>query len=237
MPRIPKSKKNAKNDEWQIERRRLRIAELYCEGKHQWQIGEIVGLGQSAVHEELKKIREEWKQERADLIMTKVERELERLDHLEAMLWDRFRASMEDAVVRVKRTDSAMLPDQSQVAKDPKSKKALPGIPATLQPIKSVTEITRKGQVGDPRWTEQIQSIIEMRLKILGAFKPEIKFEQNNNNTVVVDWASMYERVEITDPAAGPIAAITAGAGVDGAGSVASTEQVPQGDEGDGSDE
>lgn len=56
---------------------------------------------------------------------------------------------------------------------------------STLVPIRRVEEVTRQGRTGDPRFLDQIQRCIEMRLRLLGLLRPDT---QKNINQVFVNW-------------------------------------------------
>ncbi len=225
---VKKSEGNRKDDESKLAKRRQRIAHMYMRGKTQWEIAEIVGISQSQVSIDLNKIKEEWKTQMVADYSTKLDEELAKLDHMERVLWERFERSCEDAETTHKREEMALLPS-GEDGGEPRGKggKPRPNDPAKMLPVKTVIEHTKKGQVGDPRWTEQIKSICEMRLKLIGAFKPEEKGQVNNNN-VFIKWDDMYDRDPITDPAADAIKALVQAKSGDAASP--DVQQVPHGD-------
>jgi hypothetical protein len=89
---MPK-RNNAQNDETRMTERRERVAGMYIEGKTQHQIAEVVGVSQMTISNDLKAIRETWKERTLRAYDEKVAQDLARLDYFEEQSWAAFRRS------------------------------------------------------------------------------------------------------------------------------------------------
>lgn len=179
--------KGAKNDEYQALSRKTKVAKLYLEGKAQWEIGELVGVTQPTVSKDLAEIREEWKRQYADDFSEKVNLELAKIDLVEQRAWEGWYRSCGDVVTRTRKVEKGL-------RTPPKN---TPGEPASLVPIKTLIEMSKKGQAGNPSFLAEVRACIDMRLKILGAYKEPPAKEPV---TIVFPWAQIHEPTPITDP-------------------------------------
>jgi hypothetical protein len=129
-----------------IDKRRCRVAEMYIQGKYQWQIAEELGIVQSAVSQDLKAIQAEWAEKRAAQIDAHKAKELARLDLVERELWEAWQRSKGgDMDVRLTEAQS-------------KATGIVPRAPRRDLPPGSV------------EFLNAIARCIELRCKIVGAF-------------------------------------------------------------------
>jgi hypothetical protein len=151
------------------------------EGKPQWEIALIVGVGQATVHKDLLKVRDEW------MAMALVDfdearaRELAKIDHLEAVCWEAWAKSCEDAEIRNRKREFVRMELPAQKGKKARHK---------LIPLKVVEEKTSKGRTGDPRFMDRISWCIETRLKLLGLLKDKKEVK------VTFDWDTYTEALD-----------------------------------------
>lgn len=136
----------------QVEQRRTKVAELYCEGLHQWEISAQVGVCQQQISRDLKAVRSEWKESRVADFNEKVEEELAKIDHIEREAWEGWKRSCKDA-------------ERSQIE---------------VTDGKKTVKKSKQGQAGDPRFLEVVGKQIERRCKLLGLDAPT-KVEKNGS--------------------------------------------------------
>jgi predicted transcriptional regulator len=164
----------------QMEERRACVSALYCEGKGIREIAETFGVTAATITADLKEIRRDWLQRSIEHYDQRKAEELAKIDRLEAEAWEAWHRSCANLSVERTRTESVRLvpPKQKKTVKKPKH---------TMVPIRTSTEVTIKGQTGDPRFLEQVAWCIETRLKVMGALKPD-----TSNVTVnQINWAEM----------------------------------------------
>lgn len=188
--------KNAKNDEYRALERKAKVAKLYLEGKAQWEIAELVGSTQPTVSKDLAEIREQWQESYKEAFSEKVAVELAKIDKVEAAAWEGWYRSCGDVVTRSKKTEKALRKPKPELSEDEDEPQGM-GAPAELVPIKTLIEMTRKGQAGNPSFLAEVRACIDMRLKVLGAYKepPTAKPQ-----VVLFPWAQIHEPTPITDP-------------------------------------
>jgi predicted transcriptional regulator len=155
--------------------RRVRVAELYLEGKPQPQIAKILGINQAMVSRDLASIREEWLKSSVRDFETSKAQEIAKIDRLEEQAWDAWHRSTQEQRTTVNKTESMRRTVQGGKRGAHK-----------LVPTKVTENVTVKNCPGDPRFMETIAWCIETRLKVLGAFK-----ETTNINNLVIDWGKM----------------------------------------------
>lgn len=134
-----------------ILQRRQRVAELYLQGRLQWQIGQEVGCTQQTVCNDLAAIRKEWVRSAVMCFEERQAQELAKIDRIEVIAEAAWRRSCEDAEIKQRsRTKGRTTPDGT-----------------TLPDLIRNQRIVR-GQAGDPRFLERMAWCVEMRTKILG---------------------------------------------------------------------
>lgn len=130
----------------QKERDRRRIAESYLKGKYQVDIAAELGLDQSTISLELKKIQKDWHKESLFDFNTAKQKELAKIDLLELTYWDAWEKSkLDKKTVSSKRRGQE--PDVEQTAR-------------------------AESNSGDPRFLQGIQWCITKRCEILGFDAP-----------------------------------------------------------------
>lgn len=160
--------------------RRKEIAALYLQGKSQYQIAKMVtpNVTQRIICKELKAVREEWLKSAVDSYAEAKAKELAKIDHVEEVAWEKFWESCKKAEQRTTKREKMLKP--KKLPKVPTKKgTGLPKQPPVPEEIeyemtltKEQTERVVKGQVGDPRWIDQVKWCVEMRCKILDLVKP-----------------------------------------------------------------
>lgn len=160
--------------------RRKEIAALYLQGKSQYQIAKMVtpNVTQRIICKELKAVREEWLKSAVDSYAEAKAKELAKIDHVEEVAWEKFWESCKKAEQRTTKREKMLKP--KKLPKVPTKKgTGLPKQPPIPDEVeyemtltKEQTERVVKGQVGDPRWIDQVKWCVEMRCKILDLVKP-----------------------------------------------------------------
>src|SRR5262245_54441350 len=146
--------------------RRQRVAAMYVRGASQMAIAAEVGVTQATVSTDLKAIRELWlKSMIRDFDQAKAI-ELAKLDHLESEAWKGWERSYADACTLKVHTEEVPVRPRgargSTVAQEEER----------LRVVRRVMDKTTQSLAGDPRFLEQVERCIEMRLRVLGALKP-----------------------------------------------------------------
>lgn len=179
-------KVSRENDAHVLHARRLKIAQLYLEGKNQYQIANMLvpQLTQARVSQELKAIRGEWLSSTIKDFDAAKARELAKVDRLEEVAWERFWMSCQDGVTKTKKTEKVLR--KKRLPEPPKMNgkgKAFPKVEEPEEEMKTVKvnmDLVKRGQVGDPRWLDQVKWCVEFRCNLFGFIKPpEVK--QTNN--------------------------------------------------------
>jgi len=157
----PKRRQHAKQKSVELQDRRTEIAALYVKGYFQFEIAEALGITAAQVNRDLKSIQAEWAETRVEDLQLAKQKELAKLEQVEREAWQAWDRSQKDAVTE-KRTAGEI---EATTSKDGK-----PGESIELPVTK--TETTRAGQVGDPRYLDQVQKVVERRCKLLGLDAP-----------------------------------------------------------------
>ena len=126
----------------------VRTAELYLKGWSQYQIADEVKVSQGTISNDLKLIRERWKEAMVETYNELQHRELARVDNLEATYWEEW--------------------DRSKGDKTTTTKKGIEGVRGDSREASERTE----GRLGDPRYLEGVRWCIDKRCKILGLDAP-----------------------------------------------------------------
>jgi len=134
-----------------IEQRRTEVARLYLRGRSQQQIADEIGVVRKTVWSDIQEIRKEWQEERLSDAEALINRELAKLDHLEAEAFDAWERSKQDA-------------ERETVTDDPEKGR--------------ITKHVTIGQTGDPQYLALILRCCERRCKLLGLDAPEKREEK-----------------------------------------------------------
>ncbi len=129
----------------EIVRRRREVSELYLQGWSQTAIAEHLGVAQSTINGDLKKIREAWLNSAIRDFDQARAQELQKLHRLEREAWAAWERSQK--------------PAQSAVIQGEEPSQAM--------------RKTIKNQHGDPRFLEQIHKCIASRRALLGLDAPQ----------------------------------------------------------------
>jgi hypothetical protein len=136
----------------EIEQRRSQVVELYLRGFTQAAIGGQLGVDQATVSLDLAAVRQRWAEGNGERLAEWRNRELARIDAIEAEHWAAWRRSQ-----RPRRATRAGTPYPEGGGPD--------GQPAPSNQEASVEEGTR---AGDPRFLAGVQWCVEARCKVLG---------------------------------------------------------------------
>lgn len=126
----------------EIEKRRLKVAELALKGCRQLEIAERLGVTQATVSLDLKHLRDEWRQGARDDIAAEVARQLEKLSLLEREAWDAWERSKQPAHSTVVYRGGENEPSKMRQ--------------------------TLKHQTGDVRYLDQVQKCLAATRALLG---------------------------------------------------------------------
>lgn len=132
-----------RTNETKVEKRRAVVASLYLKARSLRQIAVEVGCHHVTVHRDLEAIREEWREQRNQDYGDAIAIALAKNDQLEAVAWDAWERSKEDAVTEKTGQNGKFRIDTT----------------------------TTTGQVGDPRFLAQVDKCIQTRREILGLDK------------------------------------------------------------------
>jgi hypothetical protein len=135
-----------------LESRRLKAAEMYLRGTTSLtRIAAELRVHKSQISRDFKIIKAQWRDQYAADLNTAKQRELAKIDGLEAAAWQAWERSCQDAET----LHSGVL--KGRIDKDGKT---LPDVQKSWKTV--------KGQTGDARFLELVHSCIAQRCKILG---------------------------------------------------------------------
>jgi hypothetical protein len=138
--------------ELRVESRRLKAAELYLRGTTSLtRIAAELGVHKSQISRDFKIIKARWRDQYTADLNTAKQRELAKLDGLEATAWQAWERSCQDAET----LHSGVLKGRTN-----KDGKPLPDVQKSYKTV--------HGQTGDARFLELVHSCIAQRCKILG---------------------------------------------------------------------
>jgi predicted transcriptional regulator len=181
-----KSLKKAKKRTLGADERRHKTAKLYLQGKTQSQIGELLGVTAATISNDLGEIRAIWRTEAKVHFDDRKAQEIAKLDRVEAEAWEAWERSCQLAESNSKRTE------YSRTIVKKRGRRGA----HKIKPIKIVEEVTKRGQAGDPRFLEQVERCVTMRLRVLGM----LKGESTNVNQLIIDWTGLIGKPKIDDP-------------------------------------
>ena len=140
----------------QIKNDRVKIAELYIKGVYQHVIAAELGLAQSQIAYDLKKIQAEWvKNTTLDLDHFKG-KEIAKVDEVERVAWADYARSKREFKSKIVKGKGLGRNEQGQTTGD-----------SIEQTIKT------EERNGDPRFLDVVMKCIERRCKLLGLDEPE----------------------------------------------------------------
>ena len=126
----------------EIEKRRLKVAELSLKGCRQTKIAERLGVTQATVSLDLKQLRAEWRESARDDIAAAVAKQLEKLSLLEREAWDAWERSKQPTHSTIVYRGGENEPSKMRQ--------------------------TLKHQTGDPRYLDQVQKCLAAARTLLG---------------------------------------------------------------------
>jgi DNA-binding CsgD family transcriptional regulator len=152
--------------------RRQHVAKLYLQGRSQKEIAGMVGVAIPTICTDLKKLHRRWMKSALMDFNKAKSRQLAKLDVMEAELWEAWQNSKTSAEITRTRSEASG------------RRTTADGKPL---PDKTVVERVVRTCPGDSRYMEQIMAIVDMRFKLLGAYKNE----QPGPTKVVLSWDSL----------------------------------------------
>jgi hypothetical protein len=153
MPRTPA-------EELRLESRRLKAAEMYLRGTTSLtHIAHELGVHKSQISRDFKIIKARWRDQYATDLNTAKQRELAKIDGLEAAAWQAWEQSCNDAET---------LHSGVMTGRTDKDGKSLPDMQKSWKTV--------QGQTGDARFLELVSSCIAQRCKILGLMPSRPEF-------------------------------------------------------------
>jgi transposase len=135
-------------EQFEIAKRREVVSKLYLQGKSQLAISEIVGVVPKTVFNDLKALREQWRQNAAANFSELQSRELAKIDLIEQECWDQWDRSKKDREIHSAEKEDG------------------------LNGQKTKSGLKREGQTADTSYIDKIQWCINKRCQILGLDAP-----------------------------------------------------------------
>ena len=167
-----------------VEERRQKVAQLYIEGKSMHKIAAMVGVSQTQIFKDLKKIRQQWLESSVRNFDEAKEVELRKLQNLEKEAYDAWERSKEEAVTRKKKSEKGRTLVPQLGNRPPRARMVV---------TRQNDETTEMDRDGDPRFLAMIFQCIQLRLKVLGALEQD---KTVNVNVSKMDWDQMFKRQE-----------------------------------------
>jgi hypothetical protein len=188
---ISKPKKGNPVQQVKLAERRTLVAALYCEGVSFETMAKQFQVTHETIRADVREIRKAWLERSVANYDQRKAEELAKIDRLEGEAWEGWHRSCRLLEITRTRTESVrQVPVRPKPVKGEPPPKQPPKSSRTshvMIPIRTSTEVTVKGQTGDPRFLEQIAWCIETRLKVMGALKPDVTNVQVNQ----INWADM----------------------------------------------
>lgn len=179
---------NRKNSEYQLHDRRKQVAQMYLQGKTQWDIARAISVSQSLVCQDLKAIREQWLASMLQDFDEKKAQELAKIDNIEEVAWIGYHRSCEDAETKRTTTEQRLDEEEQSADGDKKPKGRKKAGKSKMTTVKIIEDIVIKGQAGDKGFLATVQWCVEMRCKIFNFIKPD-----KQNNVVVINWDQLAQ--------------------------------------------
>ena len=162
-----------------VAHRQREVARLYMQGQPLGIIAEEMGLAEATISQDISAVRKRWLAEATLAMDERKAQELARIDLVEEEAWKGWQRSIAEQKIYTKRTRYVRVP----VKKGRKS--AHKKIPA-----EQISEETIKTCSGDPRFLEQIERCVTLRLKVFAL----LKGDTTNQNQVYIDWSGLVGR-------------------------------------------
>lgn len=165
--------------------RQKQVAFLYMKGEPICLIAQVLKIPETLVNSDLNAIRIQWKKEAAMLMDERKAKELARIDKIEEEAWNGWLRSIEMQTITTRRVRKVRV----HVKGGKKAAhKMVPAEESEDQVIKSCS--------GDPRFLEQIERCVTLRLKLFAL----LKGDNVNQNQVFINWAGLVGRGETVNP-------------------------------------
>jgi hypothetical protein len=126
-----------------INHRRQQVAQLYLAGKYQSEIGQLLGVTQQQISQDLKAVQQQWLAASIRDFDTVKSEQLAKIDAVERAAWASWERSLQPREVTV----------QEIIEGEHRTNKV---------------SLRKEPQVGDPRFLERIQKCIDQRCDLLG---------------------------------------------------------------------
>lgn len=158
----------------EVERDKLKIANMYLRGIYQAEIAEQIGLSQSTVSRHLHEMQAQWMASSLVDINERKAQEVAKIDQLEREYYEAWTRSQLDAEVKTTRARGKRIKDN--------------------KPIPEEVEQTerREGRTGNPAFLAGVQWCIEQRCKIFGLYAPEKLQWQSEAEAAGIDPAGLF---------------------------------------------
>jgi hypothetical protein len=191
----------------QRQSRKADVARLYLQGLTLWQIAQEVKVSQNTICKDLEQIRLEWLQSSLrDFDQRKAE-ELARLERVESEAWaawvkSKFDQEQHRTKIHKEREEARRSKDKGNDkgrngSKNTKGQEGPSERARARMEIKSMEEeLLSKGSNGDPRFLEIVMKCIDMRLKVIGAYKSN----PSTTNQLIIQWDELYQRSSEVNP-------------------------------------
>ncbi len=158
-------------------RRMYAVGRLYLEGVLLDEIADRLGIYLDDVKSDLQVLRHKWQEKNELEYNHKLSEELARLDKLEQTYWEAWEQSKQ-GTVKTKVTEVRQVVN--------KGTKEKPIWVARHVPSEKQHEVTTSA--GNPKFLSQVQEIVQLRLKMIGALKEDA---HQQNTTISVDWSGL----------------------------------------------
>lgn len=165
--------------------RQKQVAFLYMKGEPICLIAQVLKIPETLVNGDLNAIRIQWKKEAAMLMDERKAKELARIDKIEEEAWNGWLRSIEEQTIRTKRIRKVRVRIKG-------GKKAA----HRMVPAEESEDQVIKSCSGDPRFLEQIERCVTLRLKLFAL----LKGDNVNQNQVFINWAGLVGRGETVNP-------------------------------------
>lgn len=181
MPKMKSTKRRgSRSEDTAILSRRVRVTELYIQGKSQITISKIVGVCPATVGHDLQWAHENFLQGISETFEKRMNEEIAKVEYVAELAYNEFEQSQKKEVL---------------IKGDPKS--------VDKSKRQDVVKVVRKE--GNPEWLALMLKCRELKAKMWGLVKPETREYKTQNNLNVVnaepfDWSKMFAPPTEPDP-------------------------------------
>src|SRR5262249_7814662 len=172
-------------DKLAILQRRQRVAEAYLRGLVQWQIAAAKQVDRGTVSRDLKAVRRMWMAAAVMDFNARKAQELAKIDHLEAVAWEAWERSCQNAETLHAETVQGRTRRAKETITKPDGTVETREVEAPLPDLSRASK-TVKGQAGGPRLLVRIGWCVEKRRKRLG-LRAGQKHEHEHGGTLTVE--------------------------------------------------